>query len=171
MKARQGITMLAGCLLATAAMCASHDSDFARHAASAGLTEITLGKLAMSNGESADVKHFGQRMVQDHPQANDQLMTIATREALTIPTQPLAQDQAVIDRLSKLHGSAFDLAYSDAMLKDHRHAVALFGQEARDGSDSQLKAFAASTLPTLKEHMQMAQHLSGEASTPASSGP
>lgn len=163
--------MVAGCFLATAALCASQDLDFARHAASGGLTEVTLGKLALSHGERAEVKSFGQRMVQDHSQANDQLMTIATREALKLPTKPLSQDQAVIDRLSKLHGPAFDQAYSRAMLKDHRSTVALFEQETWDGSDNQLKAFASSTLPTLKEHLQMAQHLPGVSSTLAVTGP
>jgi hypothetical protein len=45
------------------------------------------------------------------------------------------------------------------MLKDHKKDVAAFEKEAGGGTDAELKAFAASTLPTLREHLQMIQRI------------
>jgi len=45
------------------------------------------------------------------------------------------------------------------MVKDHEEAVSLFDEEAKTGKDPELKAFAAKTLPTLKDHLKMAKAL------------
>jgi putative membrane protein len=120
MKTRQGIMMIAGCLLSTAALCGPQDNEFARHAASGGLAEVSLGKLAESHAQSADVKSFGQRMVQDHSKANDQLMAAAAQAKIKLPANPMPKDQAAINRLSKLQGAAFDRAYAQQMVMDHK---------------------------------------------------
>ena len=44
-------------------------------------------------------------------------------------------------------------------MADHDKAVALFTQEANSGSDSETKAWAAKTLPTLKAHQAEAKTL------------
>ena len=41
------------------------------------MAEVELGKLATQKASSEDVKKFGQRMVDDHTKANDQLKQIA----------------------------------------------------------------------------------------------
>ena len=50
-----------------------------------------------------------------------------------------------------------DRAYISAMVKDHKEDIAEFEKEASSGSDPNIKAFAAKTLPTLKEHLTMAE--------------
>jgi putative membrane protein len=42
------------------------------------------------------------------------------------------------------------------MVSDHKEDVAEFEKEAKSGKDADVKAFAAKTLPTLKEHLEMA---------------
>jgi putative membrane protein len=61
------------------------------------------------------------------------------------------------DRLGKLSGDAFDKAYMREMLSDDQHDVAAFKHEATAGHDPDLKAWAAKTLPTLQEHLKLAQ--------------
>jgi putative membrane protein len=43
------------------------------------------------------------------------------------------------------------------MLQDHRTDVSEFQKASRSASDPQVKQFAESTLPTLKDHLSMAQ--------------
>jgi putative membrane protein len=45
------------------------------------------------------------------------------------------------------------------MVADHQEAVALFTAEAADKTDPDLAAFAQKTLPTLQQHMSMANSL------------
>ena len=166
MKTRQGMMIVAaGCLLSTAAWCASPDASFARKAAQGGMAEVAMGNLAESHAQSADVKAFGQRMVQDHSAANDKLKAAAEEEHIQLPTEPSAKDQKTINHLSKLHGEAFDKAYAQTMVKDHKKDISEFKQESK-AANSPVQNFAQATLPTLQEHLQLAEKLPGEAATP-----
>lgn len=43
------------------------------------------------------------------------------------------------------------------MVNDHHKDIAAFEREAASGSDDALKQFASTTLPTLKQHLEMAE--------------
>jgi hypothetical protein len=47
------------------------------------------------------------------------------------------------------------------MLSDHTKDVSEFEKQSTKGTDADLKAFAAKTLPTLQEHLQLARALPG----------
>jgi putative membrane protein len=138
------------------------DRTFAQKAAAGGLAEVSLGQLAEQNASSPQVKAFGERMVTDHSQANEELKQIAQSENLTLPTTPESKDQALQKRLSALKGTAFDAAYMQDMVRDHQQDIAEFKQEAESGQDPALKAFAQKTLPVLQQHLQMAQAASAQ---------
>src|SRR4051812_34394375 len=122
-----------------------------------GMAEVELGRLAADKASNADVKKFGQRMVDDHTKANDELKMIASSKNITLPTAVDAKHKATADRLSKLSGAAFDAAFMQTMVQDHRKAVASFKRESQTGKDAEIKAFAGKTLPTLEDHLKMAQ--------------
>lgn len=129
------------------------DVKFAMEAASGGMTEVALGKLAQEKGVNARVKKFGSMMVMDHSKANDSLKAVAARKNINLPTAPNAKDRATIDKLSKLSGKAFDDAYVNDMIDDHKHDVSAFEDAAKSLKDPDLKAFATKTLPVLKSHL------------------
>lgn len=135
------------------------DRKFMMKAAIGGMAEVKLGQLATQQGTSENVKQFGQRMVDDHSKANEQLKQLAASKNVTLPTDLDAKNKAVYDRLAKLHGAAFDSAYIKDMVKDHTEDVAEFKKASAQCQDPDLKAFASSTLPTLQEHLQMARSL------------
>ncbi|MFN7995883.1 MAG: DUF4142 domain-containing protein [Bryobacteraceae bacterium] len=136
---------------------AGSDHTFAMKAAQGGMAEVELGNLAVQKASSPDVKQFGQRMVDDHSKANDQLKEVAGKDKLSLPTGIDAKDQALKNRLEKLSGKQFDEAYMNAMVRDHRTDVSEFQKEANHGNNPDLKSFAANTLPTLQDHLRMAQ--------------
>jgi len=129
------------------------DVNFAAEAASGGMTEVALGKIAQEKGVNARVKKFGSMMVMDHSKANDSLKALAARKNITLPAAPNAKDQATIDKLSKLSGKAFDDAYVSDMIDDHKHDVKAFEDATKSLKDPDLKAFATKTLPVLKTHL------------------
>ena len=135
------------------------DKKFMTEAAQGGLAEVQLGQLASQRATSDAVKQFGQRMVQDHTQANTQLKQLASQKGVTLPTTIGSENQKVKQQLSKLSKTRFDKAYTNDMVKDHEKDVSLFQSEAQGGQDPDVKAFAAQTLPTLQEHLQMAKSI------------
>ena len=127
------------------------DTRFAKDAAMGGMTEVEMGKLAVKNGSSDKVKQFGQRMIDDHTKAADQLKSVAAKHNITLPTELDAKHKAVVDKYSALTGTAFDRAYMKDMVKDHETDVAEFQKEANAGTNYDLKNWAGTTLPTLQE--------------------
>jgi putative membrane protein len=135
------------------------DKKFVREAAQGGMAEVELGKLATEKGSSEEVKKFGQRMVDDHSKAGDQLKQIASSKGIQVPDKLSAKDQATKDRLSKLSGDQFDQSYMSDMVKDHMQDVADFKHESNSGKDPDVKNFAATTLPTLQDHLRQAKEI------------
>ena len=107
-------------------------------------------------------QQFGQRMVDDHSKAGNELKSLAAQKNVTLPTALDQQHQADVDKLSKLSGAAFDREYMSMMVKDHQEDVAEFERQAANGADPDVKSWASRTLPTLREHLKMAQETAGK---------
>jgi putative membrane protein len=133
------------------------DKTFATEAAHGGLAEVKLGQLALQKASSPKVKEFAQRMVTDHTQANQDLMQLAQSENLTLPTQLDTKHKSEMDSLGAMSGNAFDTAYMQQMVQDHRKTVADFQKQAQSGSDPALKSFAQKYLPIIQQHLQLAE--------------
>jgi putative membrane protein len=148
------------------------DHNFVNEAAIGGMAEVELGNLAKEKASNPDVKSFGDRMATDHQKANDELKNWAQQKNVTLPTELDAKHKAEKDRLAKLSGEAFDKAYMRLMVADHNHDVAAFKRESTSAKDSDLKAWAGKTLPTLEEHQKLAKDTNAKvagtgATTPA----
>jgi putative membrane protein len=135
------------------------DESFAREAAQGGLAEVKLGQLAVDQGTNPEVRKFGQRMVDDHSKANQELMTILEKKGIAAPGMLDREHQNMLEGLSRTTGSNFDRMYISHMVKDHEQDVQLFEKEATKGQDPDIRTFAEKTLPIIKEHLQMAKDL------------
>lgn len=135
-------------------------ATFVKKAALGGMTEVELAKIAQTKAQDEKVRSFASRMVQDHSKANAELVTLAKGKGMQVPAALDAEHKAVVQKLSAKSGADFDSAYSKQMMEDHEKTVALF-ESASMSSDKELAAFAKKTLPTLKEHEQMADTLPG----------
>ena len=136
---------------------ARSDRKFMEKAAQGGMAEVELGKLAAQKAQSPQVKQFGQRMVDDHSKANDQLKKLASNKGVTLPTEMDRSSKREMDKLSKLSGAEFDAEYMKHMVSDHKKDVSEFKSEASKAKDADLKQWAQTTLPVLEEHLKLAQ--------------
>ncbi len=151
---RQRLILGVFLLLAAGALsCANPDSTkFSSAAAQGGLTEVELGRLAVQRGSNPAVKSFGQRMIEDHSRANDELKSIASKKSITLLTDMNSDQKAMMDKLSKLSGTDFDKEYMSDMVKDHEADAKEFENQANKGTDADIKAFAAKMLPIIQRH-------------------
>lgn len=142
-----------------AAKLSAQDDKFAREAAAGGMAEVALGTLATQKAPAEDIKQFGQRMVTDHTKANQRLMAIVKEKGITVPKELTGEHKVHHEQLSKAKGHDFDRMYLGHMVKAHEKTVKIFEQQAEKGTDASLRAFAQETLPTLREHLKLAQQL------------
>jgi putative membrane protein len=140
---------------------AGDPKTFVTKAAQGGMTEVELGKLALSKSQDADVRAFAQRMVTDHGKANAQLAAIAKSKHLAVPKSLDAEHAAMVKELESKSGADFDTAYGEHMRHAHDKTIELFEGEAKTTSDGELAEFASQKLPTVREHKEMAEKLPG----------
>jgi putative membrane protein len=148
--ARLAATPAAAGKARTGSALSAKDKSFMMKAAKGGMMEVQWGKMAAQNGKSADVKKFGNRMVTDHSKANSELMGLANEEGVTLPAE-------------KAGGKwKSDKDYMDMMVKDHEGDLAEFQDEAKNGSDPDLKKFADKYSKVVQKHLDLAKETQGK---------
>jgi len=138
------------------------DREFVNKAAIGNVAEIELGRVATQRAARPSVRSFAERMVTDHEKNNAELTTLARSKGIDVSSTLDTTHQAMRDRLSGLSGADFDRAYMSEMVRDHTEDVALFEREAQSASDADVKAYAARSLPTLREHLALARQVNSQ---------
>lgn len=135
----------------------SPDKEFVQAASMSSSTEIDASKLAANRSQDKDVKSFAHHMMLDHTKLALSLKMAAPNGA-AVPKDN--SDTALLNTLSGLHGKEFDKIYiKEVGVAGHQKAVAAFQTEAEGGQNANLKKAAQKGLPTIKEHLEMAQQL------------
>src|SRR5450755_4835405 len=137
-------------------------SNFAVAAANGGMMEVILGKVAQDNASSPRVKAFGEMMVKDHTEANNNLKAIATSLNIALPDSVSDDSKKEIEHLKMKKGKDFDKAYVSMMVDDHKKDIAEFRKCADNCSDSTIKSFASTTLPVLEKHLDSIQAIAAK---------
>ncbi len=161
MRARIAVTAIGIGLLGYAGMAgAALDSNkFLSEAAQGGKTEVQISQLALEKAASPEVKQYAQRLLDDHTKMNQEVQDLATQKNIQLPADASAQGQAEHQKLATLSGKKFDKEFLSFNVKDHRKDVSDFKKEAKSATDPDIKQLAEKSLPTLEQHLQMAQKL------------
>ena len=133
------------------------DKKFIEKAAAGGMLEVEWGKMAESKAQNAEVKTYASTLVKDHSAANDELKALAQSKGVAIPTALPKHEQGELDKLAKAKN--FDKEFMEENVEDHKKDVKEFEKASKSAKDPDVKAFAAKTLPTLKNHLQQAESL------------
>lgn len=137
------------------------DEQFVEVVSADNLAEVDLAKLALKQSTNQDIHRFAERMIRDHTKAGKELTRMANAKSLPIATAMDKKHRQVAEKLSALQGAQFDHAYMKHMVDGHKKMIGLFEREAKNGHNPDVKEFASKTLPTLREHLQLAQKVSG----------
>ncbi len=134
------------------------DAEFMMKAAASSMFELQASELALKKAKSSSVKEFARKMKEDHTKASKELKALASKKNITLPTALSEDFKNPMEKLNKLSGADFDSEYMKAMHKAHQQDVKLFEEASEeDDADSEIKAFASKTLPTLRMHNEMAE--------------
>lgn len=74
----------------------------------------------------------------------------------------MGEHKAAMEKLKGLKGADFDREFARVMVKDHQHVVDRLTQVRSRMTDTETQGFIDKLLPTLKEHLSMAQKLQGD---------
>jgi putative membrane protein len=163
------------------------DEKFIKDACKGGHIEVQMGKLGVQKAQNSEVRQFAQKLVDDHTKANTELKELAARKGCTLPEpqdrisgisddadrtqvrektdadrshgKDEAEFKAEWKKLENASGAEFDRQYVHMTVKCHEKGVKEFEKVSQGTGDADVKAFAAKTLPTLREHLQAAKSL------------
>jgi putative membrane protein len=135
--------------------------DFVTKVAISDMFEVQASQLALTKGADADTRPFAEKMVADHQKTTSELKGLvdAGKVKATLPTGLDTKHQKMLDQLSAKSGKDFDRTYDRIQVKAHQDAVKLFTAYSKRGDNADLKSWASTTLPHLKEHLSMAKKL------------
>lgn len=137
------------------------DRDFVADQLEDGQAEIELGRLAQERATNPRVKEFAAMMVSDHTRAGEELRRLAGSGAAQAPAaeEKNRDHKSLREDLAKLNGAEFDREYMEAMVKEHKEAVDEVKDKAENSQNTDVKQWAAKTLPSLQQHLEQAQQI------------
>lgn len=126
--------------------------DFVKEAASGGMWEVRSSQFVADKNVSQETKQFAQRMIKDHSAANERLMALAKAQNIAVPETMMDKHQKMYDQLTGLTGKELETKYHQLQAQAHEESLLLFSRAEKSLQDGDLKQFASTTLPTLREH-------------------
>jgi putative membrane protein len=134
------------------------NATFAKKAACGNLAEVKMGECAKDRASSAKVKEFAALMVKDHTKAQEELKEACKASKTECPTTMTKEGKEACDKCEKLKaGADFDTAYIAMQIECHQKALTLYEAASKECECDKLKAYAAKSIPTIREHLAMAK--------------
>lgn len=134
--------------------------DFVTQTAVANMFGVESATLALHKSSSAAIKDFAHRVADDQAAATSSLRRIiAKRSDIALPDRPDDKHLNLLRDLADKKGADFDRAYVDAQRSAHHESTVLVERYAGEGSDAELKSFAAQTLPVFRDLERKAREL------------
>jgi putative membrane protein len=157
--------VIAGSGLATASDQHSHrgirysswDEEWLKTAIMGDRFEIQGGRLAESTATTPGVRALGTRLVKDHRKSLKESERLARRLGVGIPGRPSPSEQWELRTVGALTGIAFDRAYADLEVSDHKQDIDEAKSERDEGSNASVRSSARQELPMLRMHLTLAQ--------------
>ena len=129
------------------------DKSFVAMVSQGGMYEVELAKVAETKATTQDLKDQANTELHDHQLVGGKLKAILEKNGMTFPKALNAEFQARLEKISALPAGEFDAAYVEDMNKIHDADGAAFAKEAKEGTDADLKAFAAETYRIVQRHL------------------
>jgi len=157
-------SLIAGLVLGALAQ----SQEFVQRAGVAALYELRAAELARERTRDEQVRVFADQVIETHARANTELSSLASDHDWRVPAELDRVHQKLLSKLSALEGREFDREYARQQLRALRQAVSLFQQQARTGTNGDLKQWADENVSALEEHRARAADLAlGEPSQPS----
>lgn len=133
------------------------DEEFLMKAAEINHEDIQLGQLAQQKGTHPDVKALGKMMEDAHTKALADVTALASRKGIAVPTSPTKDVQDLYQNMSQKEGTDFDKDFCDKMVQGHKRAINLFENRAEESKDPDIRTWASSALPDLRNHLSQSE--------------
>lgn len=131
------------------------DEDFLEDAVEANSKELRALNIGKEKG-GADVKANATKMIPDHRDLGNQVMTYLKNKNITLRD---LDTTGTDNDLTNKTGNDFDKAWAQKMVDDHEKVIKMFEDAQNDVQDQELKTMITNALPKLRHHLEMSRQL------------
>ena len=141
------------------------DPQIASIVVTANQVDIDAGRIAVAQASNAEVKKFGQQMIDQHAGVNKQAVELVTRLKVTPQDNPTSQSlksggDANVQHLKTMKGAAFDRAYVAHEVAYHQQVLDAIDQALiPNAKNAELKELLTKTRPAIAAHLEHAKSL------------
>jgi putative membrane protein len=140
----------------------SQDSKLIFQMASSNIMEVRLGQMAQQKASNASVKQFGQQMVTDHTNLENQLTGLVSKNNTNFQPSMSKENEAEVSRLEKLSGAQFDQQYMTSMIQHHQQDISTLQSQGQSAKSGEARQMIAAALPVLQQHLSLATQVGGQ---------
>jgi putative membrane protein len=140
----------------------SQDSKLIFQMASSNIMEVRLGQMAQQKASNASVKQFGQQMVTDHTNLENQLTGLVSKNNSNFQPAMSKENEAEVSRLEKLSGAQFDQQYMTSMIQHHQQDISTLQSQGQSAKSGEARQMIAAALPVLQQHLSLATQVGGQ---------
>jgi putative membrane protein len=154
------ITAFALLLVSSVHAAESTSQRFLKKAIEGNYAEVKMGQLAQQNGQSEDVKKYGQMLSDDHSAANEKALDVAKSVGVAPPDGPNPKQKSDYETMAKMTGSKFDKEFARHMVADHQKDIAEYKKAAKQSDAA--GEYAKAQIPVLQQHLDTAKSLNSK---------
>ena len=131
------------------------EKEFVKGAYSVNMLHVKASEYALSQVDDPQVRQLAEKLIEDHTMAMEKLSAIAKTKGIELSPELLPPQKAMLEQAMKTKGEMFAFVYLINMTTLHVGDILKASHVANDASDPEIKAFAAESLPVLREHYKM----------------
>lgn len=158
-------TSSAGEIAASSDISQMSDSNIVAKLDASDKAEVELARLIEIKATNDSVKAYAKKLVTDHSKSEKDVMSLERQAKLA--EKPLKSDttrQSALHQLQRFRsmpkGKSLDSAFVQHEIEDHQHDIADTKAMQNQAKSDQLKQAIQQELPTLQQHLEIAQRLS-----------
>jgi putative membrane protein len=136
------------------------DASFVQAAQSDLLGQYALAALARNKASSPAVKSLALQIATQTDKANIFIKSYAKSHDVSVTNKPTTRADAQYGDIQSLSGTSFDQKFAQDLNVDSEFSLSDFQDEAQNGKDPTLRAFAKEQAQLLQHYSQLAQKLS-----------
>lgn len=120
--------------------------------------QAAISKQASKQASNAQVRAFAGMLVTDHEAMHADLRSMAMSKSVKSNTDHMKKHDNDVMDLGKKTGNDYDEAYLEDVIDGHEDAISSL-EKGTKSDDSDVAAFSARYLPTLRDHLARAKQL------------
>ena len=137
--------------------------DFVAAAAQSDHFEIVEGRTALAQTHDPRVRAFAQEMIKAHTRTSEALQAAARTAGMDrLPSGLNGDQQKMLSALQSQRAPEFDHTYLEQQAMAHSEALVVERAYAAQGDNADLRRAAASAVPLIQRHLDMARRLRSE---------